>query len=377
MKAPLRNFIIREAAGVRQAETLVLGRGFQVTDTAGGLPEVTGLAGETVLMPSGGDDTPAIRAALADTPRVRLGPGIFNVSGTITLGPHQVLTGSGGTTVWATHWGVLFDLAGDGAGLEMMSLNGPGESAHGSVAVTAAGRSDLRFRALSVYNFQRGIELGQVRRVSITDVQLGSVQLHAVSVTGPGDQVVLSGVSVDGSSGWGLFFDSVDAVSCTGLRLHDFGAGIRVVGGRGHSFRSIRASGGATGIWIKDSGSVEVSGVHTSTSTGFRFEGTNGVLLGGSGTQEGSSTSLIVRGCRGVAVSGFTSVMYAGLTAAPPHVVVDGGSTQVMLTGVYRVNPTVPPTYEVDVASAGGRVLFAQHNFNSGRVNTGGNFTEI
>jgi hypothetical protein len=78
-----------------------------------------------------------------------------------------------------------------------------------------------------------------------------------------------------------------------------------------------------------------------------------------------------------VAVSGFTSVMYAGLAAAPPHVVVDGGSTQVMLTGVYRVNPTVPPTYEVDVAAAGGRVLFAQHNFNAGRVNTGGNFTEL
>lgn len=42
MKAPVRNFIIRDATGTREAETLVIGQGFQVADTAGGLPELAG-----------------------------------------------------------------------------------------------------------------------------------------------------------------------------------------------------------------------------------------------------------------------------------------------------------------------------------------------
>ena len=42
MKAPVRNFVIRDATGTREAETLVIGRGFQVADTAGGLPELSG-----------------------------------------------------------------------------------------------------------------------------------------------------------------------------------------------------------------------------------------------------------------------------------------------------------------------------------------------
>ncbi|HLL47047.1 MAG TPA: hypothetical protein VK399_10055 [Longimicrobiaceae bacterium] len=42
MSRRVDNFIIRDADGVRTANSLVLGRGFQVADTAGGLPELAG-----------------------------------------------------------------------------------------------------------------------------------------------------------------------------------------------------------------------------------------------------------------------------------------------------------------------------------------------
>ncbi len=45
MKAPVRNFIIRDGAGTREAETLVLGRGLRITETAGGFPELGGVHG--------------------------------------------------------------------------------------------------------------------------------------------------------------------------------------------------------------------------------------------------------------------------------------------------------------------------------------------
>ncbi len=66
-----------------------------VDRTAGGLPELLGIAGgEVVLRPSGGDDTQAIRDALTRFGGVRLGPGEFNVSGTIPLGTGQAVTGA-------------------------------------------------------------------------------------------------------------------------------------------------------------------------------------------------------------------------------------------------------------------------------------------
>jgi hypothetical protein len=112
-----QTILIREPDGIRRAAALVIGRGIPISTTAGGLPELEGpLVGETQLMPSGGDDTQAIRDALARFGGVRLGPGEFTVSGTITLSTGQSVAGCGSlrTRVRSTHAGAVFNLTGSG-----------------------------------------------------------------------------------------------------------------------------------------------------------------------------------------------------------------------------------------------------------------------
>ena len=381
MQATIRKFLIREAEGIQEAETLVLGTGMLVDRTAGGLPELLGIAGgEVVLRPSGGDDTQAIRDALTRFGGVRLGPGEFNVSGTIPLGTGQAVTGCGSlrTTVRSTHAGAVFNLTGSGTTVEALEVRGPGDHVSGSVGVAAASVSDIRLRGLRILLLERGVSFAQASRVAVSELKVLSVGV-GVSLAGPGTRVVLASVDVDGAQGSGVdVATSLDCVSFTGVTVRDCTTGIRVSGGSALDLQAVRVSDCGEGLVMLATRGVEMAGVHVLQCTsGIRVEGSLAVMLNGCSVVRCEETTLVLRNCTAATVSGFLSDRTGQIQAVPPHVLVDGGSTQVVLSGVQRVNPPVPPQYEVDVSGAGGRVVFIQHNFDPARINSGGNFAQL
>ncbi len=365
MKAPVRNFIIRDATGTREAETLVIGRGISLSTTAGGLPELESLLpGQIQLVPSGGDDTQAIRDALARYGGVRLGPGIFTVSGTITLATGQGVAGCGSprTTVRSTHAGAVFDLTGSGTSIQEMELRGPGDDVIGSRAVVATGATNIRMRGLRIVLFDRGVTLAQPSRVEVSQVKVLSVNA-GFTLTGPGAQVSFANVDVDGTQGWGISSTSMECVSFAGVTLNDCAPGLRVSQGGSHALKAIRAT---CAIELLSTQGVEMAGVNCLSR--LRVQDSAGVAIIGCSLQ-----GLLIDGGEAITASGIRSET----TGSGAHVVVQGGATGVAITGIHHVNPATPPTYEVDVSAAGGRVVFIQHDFDPARINSGSNFAAL
>ena len=379
MNSRIDNFIIREADGVRTANSLVLGRGFGITRTAGGLPELTGLAGEALLMPSGGDDTAAIRAALDGTSGVRLGPGGFTVTGTITLAEGQRVTGAGPehTYVLPDHPDAVFSLANKTA-LESLSIIGPNTPSPGSVGVVSSIAEDVRLHRLRVDTIHQGIQLGGARRVEISQVSVYSTQAGAVSVSG-GEQVVITGLAVDGSGGAGLALSSLDSMNVLGATLRNCQTGLSLFSGSDHSIQGIRIATCTHGVTLNTLGSLEMSGVQVAEcGTGYLCQGVSEMTIDGCSVLYGRQSPLVLTNCKNVTVSGFLCDLTQSLgLPSTPHVKVDGGSTLVVFTSIRRFNAAIPPTIEVDVAGAGGRVLFLQHDFDPARINSGGNFAAL
>jgi len=375
MKAPHRSFLIREADGVRAADTLVLGPGMLLGETAGGLPELLGAAwAEVVVQPSGGDDTQAIRNALATGRDVRLAPGTFSVKDPIPLGGQSVRgCGPYRTAVLCPfeHMAV-FTVSGAGTAIENLALIGPGMIGIGTMGILATGATDLRFRDLRIERIDYGIVLNGTSRVEITSVVARLITNVGIQATGPGERMVVSGVSVSGGEGWGLQFTSMDGLSCQGISVRECAGGMFVNGGSSHALRDVRIVECGPGLGLSGVSASELAGVRVLNSTyGIAVGGCTGVTLGGCGLQAG--TPLNIGGGQAVTASG----IHTETTGSGAHVVVQGGATEVVITGIHRVNPATPPTYEVDVSGAGGRVLFAQHNFDPAHINSGGNFAAL
>ncbi|MBV9774794.1 MAG: hypothetical protein JO040_12645, partial [Gemmatimonadetes bacterium] len=339
------NFIIRRPDGIRYSNSLVIGPGISVTETAGGIPEITGFPGEVTLMPCGNDDTAAIRAALAVYPRVRLGPGTFHLGATVTIEAGREVVGLGpSTVVLVTHTGIGFNLTGDFTAIENLGIFGSGDFFPGHVAVSATGVRHVRLRQIVMASFGRGIELNQVSNVLVSGVDAEDFGTgHGISVVGPGDQVSVTDIRMNGAHSAGINLVLVNGVRCEGVVVQDSGNGIRMQQVRSAVLGSAQIYTFGPGLLVQNSSSVEIAGVQIEGSNAlFRIENTSGAVLGGCGTVESRTTSLTIRGGTAVTVDGFSSAMAASLTSAPPHVLVDGGSTLVMLSGVHRVNPTTP-----------------------------------
>jgi hypothetical protein len=377
MKAPVRNFIIRDATGTREAETLVIGRGIPLSTTAGGLPELESLLpGQGQLMPSGGDDTQAIRDALARFGGVRLGPGEFHASGTIAVGAGQSVVGCGPerTTLRFVHPGPLFGLAGSGAAVEEMSIVGPGEYYIGSVGVHTASATDVRLRGLSIREADRGIDLAGVSRVEISRVALRYMGTNALLVAGPGGQVSITGVLVEEAGNSALLLSSLDGVHCACVTIRECLRGILVSQGKAHAFSSVHAYNAPLAFSVQGTHGLSIVGLHLlECSTGLVLTNASGVQVDGCTFELEGGTPLRISGGQAISLSGIRS-QTSGSSA---HLVVLGGATEVTVTGIHRVNPATPPTYEVDVSAAGGRVVFIQHNFDPARINSGGNFAAL
>jgi nitrous oxidase accessory protein NosD len=383
MNTRVDNVIIRGANGTRFANSLVLGRGVPVHTTPGGLPELVG-----ELIPSGGDDTANLRAAVAAASfPLRLGPGTFLVSGPIQVPANRAFAGRGpdATIIQASHAGPVFELAGDQVRIEELTVRGPGKTVAGSVAVANVATApsgyinNVTLRGLKVRDVQKGIVLkGSNQEISgVTITLTGTLGIEVTWANG----VVISDVDIDGISGTGakaVHLERVTALDCRAVRAAFCTLGIHVNLSHGLSIAGSRMLDGGTGVMVETSSLVNLSGVEAAGCTsGFLIQNCAAVTLAGCGTVHGNGNSLTVRGGSfggyGVAVNGYYAEMSVG---NKPFVVVDGGAQGVVISAIHHRGFT-SAAYEVDVSAAGGRVVFLQHDFDPTLVNSGGNFVQL
>jgi hypothetical protein len=375
MSSRVDNFIIRQPSGSPAfSNSLVLGAGLRLEETAGGIPELAGIGGEAWLAPSGGDDTARIRQALAGAGvrRVRLGPGTFTITDRITLQAGQVLAGSGAerTTLTSANGQFVEMLA--GSTVEALTMDGV--YLGGGPPDGRGGR--LRVDGVTVRNAEFGIEgAGPWTVTNSAFVNIGGA---AVSIFRGALQ--MSGVLVR-TCGLGLQLDDITTAEISGVTMVSCGTGIIVNISRSLSLEAtyLHACGG---VILTSASGAQVSAVRLVDCTaGLRLENSHGAILAGCSVRSpaapGAGGPLAIIASNGVAVNGFHSDSSAAGAGAPPHVLVAGGATEVMFTAVRVVNGTTPPVFEVDVSAAGGRVLFAQQNFDPARINSGGKYAAL
>jgi hypothetical protein len=179
----------------------------------------------------------------------------------------------------------------------------------------------------------------------------------------------------------GLQLDNITTAEISGVSIVQCATGITVNISRSLSLESVylKACGG---VILTSASGAQVSAVRLVDCTaGLRLENCHGAVVAGCSVRSpaaaGTSGPLAIVGGSSVAVNGFHSDSSAAGAGAPPHILVAGGATEVMLTAVRVVNGTTPPVFEVDVSAAGGRVLFAQQNFDPARINSGGKYAAL
>ncbi|MBD0318711.1 MAG: right-handed parallel beta-helix repeat-containing protein [Gemmatimonadetes bacterium] len=357
MNKRIDNFIIREADGsARFANTLVLSPGLRVVDTLGGLPELTGIEGEVSITPSGGDDSGQIQRALdtSGVGRVRLAPGQFQLLSGLTLHPGQVLSGSGADlTTLNANLVITVTLGSSDSAVESLSIVGSG------TAVTGSG-TNLRVDGVRIQYADVAVQLSGTR-LSVSRSRVENSGGEGLWFTG-GEQVSVSDVAIDDVAGAGLRFEQLDNVRVTGATLRNCDVGIFLHQGSAHSFTAVRISTSNAAVMLN--------------TTGFSITNASQVSLDACSHLYGRGTALNLNNCRNVTVG----TLYADLslsTGSAPHVVVGGGSTLVFFASVQRVGTPPGAPFELDVAGAGGRVLFAQQDFTPAKINSGGKYVAL
>jgi Right handed beta helix region len=395
-------FIIREGGDVRFSETLVLGNGLSIGETAVGVPELLGTDAELVLHPSGGDDTQRIRDALAAHAVVRLGPGVFHTTAVLHLQSGQVLTGTGvdrtELQVQHTDDGILI---GDGVHatiVERLRITGPGNAGPGKSAITttrepATGRR-LVFRDLRIEGFHEyGIYLEDPLGAEIADVSVQGTERAGIYVYSPlprTGSVSIRNVTVEESSQEGVVVKWTSGVDLSSVFVSDTsGPGILLEGN-----------------YSVGGGGVRVGACQVRDSDGIRLvEVTNAVVEGCEvhhavrAFQVVSSYGVAFSGCRALGIlqtpyhiegGGFLTFTsctsdQTGQTpfANVPHIrtVTDANgraTEQTTFVGFRKVNSAAGiTTVEADVSQASGRVVFIQHNLDTAKVVSGGHFVAL
>jgi Right handed beta helix region len=396
-----RDFVIRGAqGGVRNADTLVIGPGVRIADHAAtGLPELQGGdAGEAVLVPSGGDDTAMIQAALWEEPRVRLGPGTFQLSGRLYIGNGATLSGSGAahTILNAPHADHLL-VFGDGcenACIEHLTVRGPGKGASTGAGIISYRGSGgpaiarrLRVRDVRVEDAGgHGIHLADVAEAEIADVDIDGagttgVRLERAETTAVRNLRVndvgqyglelatayytdVSVVRVDLAGNYGVYVDSGRAVRLGAMTVNGCRRAVVLSGCKGVSVDDVLAAGELTGVRVDSSDAVTLTSIRALgfDEAGLLVRGGGHLTATGFLADQGYRTSLV-------------NVPHVKVTADPPYTT---GAVNVTLIGFQKVNAAAgAPTFEADVAGAGGRVVFIQHNIDTTRVNGTANFAAL
>ncbi|HEX8694039.1 MAG TPA: right-handed parallel beta-helix repeat-containing protein [Longimicrobium sp.] len=394
-------FVIREAGGVRFSEDLVLGSGLALGTSALGVPELLG-GGEAVLVPSGGDDTAALQAALNASTRVRLAPGTFRIGATVTVPPGRALVGTGGqaTEVVASHSGDAFALAVGPeillgtqiTAIEDLVITGPGYSVGTGVGISAtqpgAGGSidtRIRLRSLFISGFGGGgVLVQEANKVELYDVAARHIGGTGISLDGSGhstNRLLCAGL-VSAQSGSGIAisnFLSVQVANAQAIGLG--GTGILVTGCAGLQLSGLQCIyTGGRGLHVQQCSGVAIDGASVLGCVGSLWvEACTGVSVGGLRSSNSSGHGVRISGGASVAMHGLVTDQ-SGLTGPvpAPHLLVDGGATEVLVTSLRKTNSAGgPPTFEADVAGAGGRVVFIQNNLDPARINSGGRFVQL
>jgi hypothetical protein len=377
MKAPVRKFLIREAQGVREADTLVLGTGMVVGGTAGGLPELLGVSGsETYLQPSGGDDTQAIRDALATGKEVRLGPGAFNIAGTITLGAGGAgrrLAGSGvgRTTLRATTpLAPMVSIAAGGCAVEGLALSG-----YAQTGIRAVVSGPVTLRDLSFFNMDTAVYLenvvdAEVCRMTTAFVAQG-IFARGISRSTLRNVTInqtLTGIRIENGTGVTCEF-----VSTTGE--DDMSpSGIEISGGTGYRLSRVQVENCQTPVSLVGVSRATVELLSLGMCrTGILLEGVRDATLDASRVWA-FRNALVVRDSENVVVGAF--VLDNNLVTSPASQLIVESSAGVFFTGT-RMTHVSSSLWDVDVSLAGSRVLFGPHNFIASRINSGGNFAAL
>lgn len=366
------DFLVREADGdYRPAGTLVLGRGLRIADTAGGVPELLpGSAAEAVVVPSGGDDTARIQAALDTHPVVRLGPGTFVTSAPLRVPAGGTLAGSGAgrTTVQVNGPSRGVDLLEGDTAVEGLRLVGAGPSGgyvDGIVGwwdAPAPQRRRVRLADLAVTDFGlQGIALGGVSEVAIRDVAVERTTNRGLNLHGAGGTVsgfVLSNVAVRQCGGDGVQIAYVHELACAGVTVEDApGSGMLI-----HQCERVHLS------------ACRMERCHDSLELSYCGEATVDACVSRGAARWG----LRIFAGAAATVNGFLSDQSSqAVWMDAPHLVVGGGATQVLVASFRRVNQFPAPTWEADVSGAGGRVVFIQNDFTAGKVSSGGNYAQL
>jgi hypothetical protein len=371
LRAPTRDFVIRRPGGdARPAGTLVLGPALRVADhLPSGLPQLEGgSAAEAVLVPSGGDDTAAIQAALDAFPRVRLAPGTFTTTAPLALPAGTVLAGSGRarTTLQVNGptAGVL--LQGGDAGVESLSMVGRGPSFGYVRAISGMwDRFAVRPRRVHVRDVHAA-DFGEhtlvmigVHEVELSDVLVERGPGAAIIVNGDGadvEHVTLRNVTVRQSGT--LHLVEATGVDCTGVVVEDAAAeGLRV-----HMCHRVRLA------------ACRVARCQDSYDIGYSTE----VQVAACASLAAANRPLRIFAGAGVTVDGFLSDQSAqAVWNDVPHLLVGGGATQVLVPNFRHVDPFPAYTFHADVAGAGGRVVFIQNALAPAKVNGGANYVQL
>ncbi len=381
MKAPVRSFIIRDDDGTREAETLVLGRGLRITETAGGLPELEGVHGSEVLLaPSGADDTQAINDALATGKDVRLGPGTFIISDSLVVGTAggQRLSGSGAdrTLVRLTTAGIpAVVMVSAYCTVERLRIDGTSGTT-GIRAVFSSGfHVPVTIRDLSITTREEAIHLENIACdiTNLTSVGLSQYGIYARNLTGTIRNVTISGADMQG-----IHIENGDAVICESIRVTDsYDAGIFVSGGTGYRLSAVHTEGCYVGLTVTGADLVAVDSLFIVAgflSYGIQLDQVRNMAVNGCRIQGARSSLYILNSQNVVAGALLSDHTYAASPFA--HLIVQS-SSGVFVTGMRLVSQSPPPTYEVDVSLAGNRVLFGPNNIDPARINSGGNFAQL
>ena len=392
LQTTLSDIQVRQADGtVTPAPALVLGLGLPLRNTPLGVPELLTLeAGIAVLMPSGGDDTAALQAVLNANSRVRLGPGVFQLSSTVTVPSGTWLRGSGvdQTEVRFSQTTAALSIARSTkqVWIEGFTLTGPGRltASTGQGAIHSAGTAirGVTLRDLVVQDFgTNGIRLQDVSDVTLFNVTVRRTGTNAIWLnngSAGADRAYVADVLLEDVGG-SLALTNVYHSVVSGIRVKNVaGDGISISGGGAHTIAGAAITT-ATGVGVVLSSftSATVEGVQvTGVLHGYWLQSLNGVTVSGCGAANCSGSPIRVVGGTGVTIDGFRSDQSARATTQA-HLLVNTAATGVFVPNFQLVNSTTIPAIEVDVAAAGGRVVFIQNNITPARVNGAANFTQL
>jgi hypothetical protein len=381
MSARIDNFIIREADGVRTASSLVLGRGFRITETASGIPELEGtVVGEVQLTPSGGDDTQAIQAALATGRNVRLGPGTFTLTGTLTLGAGgsgQRLVGSGNaqTQISFTAAGIpAIDIVAGHSGVESLRVAGVYNSGQTGIRAVFPSPSigPVLLRDLAIGSMETGIHLEKVAgcEVAGVDVSLSSLYgIYAREIT----RAALRNIAIRYADTTGIHIENGRGVTCESIHVDEgFAYGIFLSGGAGYRLAGVYAVLCQTAVAITGTtgATVAESLILANCNTGILVDQSRDVALNAC-ELVWARESLVILDSENVVAGALRSDTTGTIYPSPRHVRVASSA------GVFVTGMRVAGSGTVDVSAAGSRVLFGPNNFAPGSIVSGGNFAAL